>query len=116
MLRFLADEDFDNRILRGLILKEPSLDIVTVQEVGRGGDDDPVNLQFAAQEGRVLLTHDRWIVPFVTKRIDAGDPMPGVFISPQNAPMGSIVQDLLDLALLSLDGEWEGRIVFLPLD
>jgi hypothetical protein len=115
VLRFLADEDFDHRILRGLILKEPSLDILTVQQAGRGSDEDLLNLQFAAEEGRVLQTCDKRIVPFVIDRIESGDPMPGVFIAQRNALMGTIVQDLLDLALLSLEGEWEGQIVFLPL-
>ncbi len=59
MLRFLADEDFDHRILRGLELREPALDVLTVQDAGRGGEEDPANLDFAAEEERVLLTHDK---------------------------------------------------------
>ena len=34
--RFLTDEDFDNRILRGLIRRLPELDVVRVQDVGLG--------------------------------------------------------------------------------
>jgi len=41
--------------------------------------------------------------------------MPGVFIVHQQAPMGRVIEDLLDLALFSFDGEWEGRVVFVPL-
>ena len=115
MLRFLADEDFDQRILRGLLLREPSLEALTVQEAGRGGEDDPANLGFAALENRILLTHDRHLVPCVWNRVAAAQPMPGVFIVPHDAPIGAIVDDLLDLALFSLPGEWEGRILFLPL-
>ena len=115
MLCFLADEDFDHRILRGLMLREPSLDILTVQEAGRGGEEDPANLRFAASEGRVLLTHDKRLVPFVLDRLKSGDPMPGVFIVQQDAPIGTIVEDVLDLALFSLAGEWEGQVLFLPL-
>lgn len=32
MLRLAADEDFNNRILRGLIRRQPELDIVRVQD------------------------------------------------------------------------------------
>lgn len=34
MLPLATDENFDNRILRGLLHRNPNLDIVRVQEVG----------------------------------------------------------------------------------
>jgi predicted nuclease of predicted toxin-antitoxin system len=58
MLKFLADENFDNTIVRGLFRRHPKLDIVRVQDVGLSGKDDPTVLEWAAQEGRILLTHD----------------------------------------------------------
>lgn len=58
MLKFLADENFDNTIVRGLFRRNPTLDIVRVQDVGLSGKDDPTVLEWAAQEGRILLTHD----------------------------------------------------------
>lgn len=57
-MRFLADENFDNTIVRGLFRCRPALDIVRVQDVGLSGKDDPTVLEWAAQEGRVLLTPD----------------------------------------------------------
>jgi hypothetical protein len=57
-VRFLVDEDFDNDILRGVLRKLPALDIVRVQDVGLGGQKDPVVLAWAADEDRLLLTHD----------------------------------------------------------
>jgi predicted nuclease of predicted toxin-antitoxin system len=58
MLRFAADENFNNNIIRGLLRRQPELDIVRVQDVGLRGADDPTVLEWAAQEGRILLTHD----------------------------------------------------------
>ena len=58
MLRFAVDEDFDNRILRGLLRLLPTLDIVRVQDAGLLGKPDPAILEWAATENRVLLTHD----------------------------------------------------------
>jgi hypothetical protein len=55
MLRLVADENFNNNIVRGLLRREPDLDIVRVQDVGLSGVDDPTVLEWAAQEGRVLL-------------------------------------------------------------
>ena len=57
-LRFLADEDFVNDIIRGMLRRLPGLDIVRAQDVGLSGALDPVVLEWAAQEGRVLLTRD----------------------------------------------------------
>jgi hypothetical protein len=40
MLRLLLDENFNQRILRGLRLRIPALDYVTVQETARRGMKD----------------------------------------------------------------------------
>ena len=58
VLRFLADEDFDNDIVRGMLRRLSRMDIVRVQDVGLSGALDPRVLEWAAREGRVLLTHD----------------------------------------------------------
>ena len=56
MLLLAADENFNNDIVRGLLRQKPSLDIVRIQDVGFSGADDPTILEWAAQEGRALLT------------------------------------------------------------
>ncbi len=50
MLRFALDEDFDNRIVRGLLRLLPTLDIVRAQDAGLIGKLDPVILEWAAAE------------------------------------------------------------------
>jgi hypothetical protein len=40
MLRFAADENFNNDIVRGLLRREPDLDIVRIQDVNLSGADD----------------------------------------------------------------------------
>ncbi len=58
MLRLAADENFNGDIVRGLLRRNPKLDIVRVQDVGLSGADDPSVLQWAADQGRILVTHD----------------------------------------------------------
>ena len=41
MLRLAADENFNNNIVRGLLHRQPELDIVRIQDVGLSGADDP---------------------------------------------------------------------------
>ena len=53
MLPLAADENFNNRIVRGLLRRQPALDIVRIQDVGLAGADDPTVLAWAADEGLI---------------------------------------------------------------
>ena len=116
MLRLAADENFNNNIIRGLLRRQPDLDIVRVQDVGLSGADDPTVLEWVAQEGRVLLTHDvSTITKYAYERVRAGQPMSGVFEVSRNIPISRVLDDILLLAEYSLDGEWESQVRYLPL-
>lgn len=116
MLRLAADENFNNDILRGLIRRNADLDIVRIQDVGLSGQDDPTVLEWAAQENRVLLTHDvSTITDYAYQRVREGKPMPGVFEVGRGVSIGKAVEDILLLAEYSLANEWEGQIRYLPL-
>jgi predicted nuclease of predicted toxin-antitoxin system len=116
MLKFLADENFDNTIVRGLFRRKPSIDIVRVQDVGLSGEEDPTILAWAAQEDRILLTHDvATITRFAYERIREGLPMPGVIEVSTDAQVGRVIEDILMVIDCSLEGELEGQIYYLPL-
>jgi len=116
MLRLAADENLNNALLRGLLRRNPDLDIVRIQDVGLSGADDASVLAWAAAEGRVLLTHDvTTITRHAIERISAGKPMPGVFEISRAVPIGSAIEDILLLVKCSLEGEWEGQVRYLPL-
>ncbi|MBI4506289.1 MAG: DUF5615 family PIN-like protein [Chloroflexi bacterium] len=116
MLRLASDENFNNDIVRGLLRRKPEIDIVRAQDAGLAGRDDPTVLEWAAGEGRVLLTHDvTTITRYAYERVQAGLPMPGVFEVSPGVPAGRAIDDLLLLAECSLEGEWDGQIIYLPL-
>jgi Domain of unknown function (DUF5615) len=116
MLRLLADENFNGRIVRGLLLREPELDLVRTQDVGLSGTADPDVLDWAAEQQRILLTHDRETIPgYAFERVDAGSPMPGVVVADDKLAVGAAIDDLLLFALCSDEGEWEGQVLYLPL-
>jgi predicted nuclease of predicted toxin-antitoxin system len=80
MLRLAADENFNGDIVRGLLRRNPKLDIVRVQDVGLSGADDRSVLQWAADQGRVIVTHDiSTLAKHAFDRIAAAQPMPGGF-------------------------------------
>ncbi|MBI1900118.1 MAG: DUF5615 family PIN-like protein [Planctomycetia bacterium] len=116
MLRLAADENFNNDIVRGLLRRSPGLNIVRVQDAGLSGADDLTILDWAAREGRVLLTHD---VATMTRhaydRVEAGQAMPGVFEIPRHLPTGDAIEEILLLVECSQEGEWEGQVRYLPL-
>ena len=116
MLKLAADENFNNNILRGLLRSEPGLDVVRVQDVGLRGADDPTVLEWAAKEGRILLTHDvKTITHYAYSRVKSGLSMPGVFEVNLYAPIGRVIEDILLLAICSKENEWSGTIIYIPL-
>jgi hypothetical protein len=116
MMRLVADENFNGAVVRGLVRSVPELDIVRVQDEGLSGADDDVILEWAAGEGRVLLTHDiRTVPPLAHQRVAEGKPMPGVFVARESLPVGRVLEDLLVIVKCSHEGEWEGQVRYLPL-
>jgi predicted nuclease of predicted toxin-antitoxin system len=83
LVRLLIDQDFDHDILRGLMRRVPDLDVVTTHEAGLGEAPDRELLDWAAQSGRIVVTHDRKTMPqHAAARIAAGERMCGVFVVP----------------------------------
>jgi hypothetical protein len=114
---FAVDENFDNRIVRGLLRQKPDLDLARVQDdPERMGINDAAVLAWAADEGRVLLTHDvkTMTAPFL-ERIESGQPMPGVFEINQTAPLRQTIEEILLIVECSEQSEWEDQIRYLPL-
>ena len=116
MLFLVADENFNNTIVRGLLRIKPDLDIVRVQDVGLSSADDSTVLKWAAEEDRILLTHDvATITKYAYERINAGRYMPGVIEISRKVPLGVAIEDILFIAETCEHGELEGQILYLPL-
>jgi len=116
VLRLAADENFNSDIVRGLVRRKPDLDIFRVQDAGLSGADDAAVLEWAANEGRVLVTHDAaTLTRHAYDRVRAARRMPGVFEVSPRVPIGHAIDDLLLIVECSLDGEWEGQVRYLPL-
>ncbi len=111
-----ADENLHRGIVNGLLRHDPRIDIVSIQQSPLEGADDPTVLEWAAATGRVLLSHDLATIPkYARDRLAAGRKMPGVIAIRQDLPLGRVLEDLILMIECSLEGEFEGRIEFLPL-
>ena len=116
MLRFLRDENFNGDIVRGLLLRQPNLDLLRIQDVGLREVDDPKILAWAAKNNRILLTHDRATMPgFAYDRLVSENPMVGMFVVNDRMPMRQAIDQLLLLVECSEQAEWEGIVFYLPL-
>jgi len=115
-VRLLADENFNGAILRGLIRRLPQLDIVRVQDIGLLHAPDPDILEWAAQDHRILLTHDvATVTMYAYSRVDQGLPMPGVIEVIATAPIGRVIDDLELLIFCSQPEEYNNQVIFIPL-
>jgi hypothetical protein len=104
MIPLLADENFNNQIVRGILRRNPKVDIVRIQDMGMTGVDDPTVLEWAAQQRRVVLTHDvATMTNFAYERVQAGLAMPGLFEVSRRVPIGLAIEEILLIAECSKD-------------
>lgn len=116
MVAFLADENFDNRVLRGLLLRLPNIDILRVQDTVIAEADDPEVLAFAFAEKRVLLSHDFSTIPdYFKENFKNGIPNPGVIMVHTSLSIGAVIDDLEMIAFCSNEEELLGDFKYLPL-
>ncbi|MBN1424019.1 DUF5615 family PIN-like protein [Candidatus Fermentibacteria bacterium] len=116
MLSLAVDENLNNDIVRGLLRREPGLDIVRIQDVGLSGASDEAVLEWAAKHGRVLLTHDvTTMTAEAYARVRSGRRMPGIIEVGHSVPPRAAIDDILLIARCSVEGEWEGQVRYLPL-
>jgi hypothetical protein len=113
--RFLADENFNAKIVAGLIRREPSIDFQTAKAAGILGLLDDEVLSAAAREGRLLVSHDRETMPGHFTRFITDSASAGVLIVSQNLPIRDAIEEILLVWAASEPEEWRNRIGFLPI-
>lgn len=116
MLRWLADENFNGDIARGLFFRQSDFDLVRVQDIGPDGAADPEILEWAARNQRIVLTHDRaTMADFANSRVANRLPMAGIVVVNDRASVRQIIDDLLLIDECSELTEWAGVVAYLPL-
>lgn len=116
MLRFLSDENFNGDIIRGLLMRQPELDLLRVQDVGLRGAEDPEILAWAAEQERIILTHDRATMPdFAYDRIVKAELMAGMFVVNDRMFVRQAIDELLLIDSCTIQSEWRGIVLYIPL-
>lgn len=115
-MKFLADENFDNRIVRGLLRRQSDLDIVRVQDLEIAGADDSTVLAWAARETRILLTHDAKTIPkYAYELMTSGEMIAGVIVASDRLAMSVVIEDILLIVECSSTTDWKNQLQRLPL-
>ncbi len=115
MVPVLTDENFSHRILRGIKLRIKNLDVVLAQSAGLGGARDPTLLAWAADQRRIVLTHDRQTIPqYAYDRIRSHQPMPGIIVVSDTVPIGEAIEVLAMYLECGTADEFENLVIFLP--
>ena len=116
MLRLVTDEDVHDDIIRGLRRRDPALDIVRVVDVGLDHTPDQIILEWAATEGRVLITGDlNTMVGSAYDRVRVGLPMPGVLALSENVGIGRVIDDILLVAQCYAADDVKDQVLYIPL-
>ena len=115
MIRFLADADFNHAIVKGCRRQEPTLDFLSANDARLQGVSDREVLAIAAEQNRILVTHDVRTMPrhfgeFLMKRGSS----PGVFLMSQYTPIGAVIDELVLIWAASDADEWKNRILNIP--
>lgn len=115
-MHFLADENFNNDLIRGLIQSDPNLDIIRVQDTEIYQADDPTVLAWAAKEEQILLTHDVRTMPrYVFERVQAGLTMPGIIEVRRDVSIREALDDLLVMIGAGHPVDFENQVRHVPM-
>ncbi len=113
--RFLADEDFNQKIILGLLRREPTIDFQHAQEAGILGMPDLDVLGLATEVNRIVVSHDRKTMPGHFSRFIRARSSAGLIIIAKSLDIRTAIDELIMLWGASEAQEWTNRIRFLPL-
>lgn len=117
-LQFIADENFEGPVLKGLQRRQPELDIVRVIDVAALGEgaSDPDILQWAADNDRIVLSHDfKTMINFATERVANNQKMPGLVMVKRDMHRNEAIGQLEILLTVNEADDFTSQIWYIPL-
>ena len=105
-VRYQADNDLRKAIVRGALRREPLMSFRSAQAARLDGVSDPDVLALAADEGRILVSHDFQTMPAHFRQFTQFRRSPGVLPIRQDLPIVQAVESLVPIWEASEPGEW----------
>ena len=114
-VRYQADADLNQVIVTGVLRREPTIDFQTAFAAGLEGVKDPEVLAIAAQQGRILVSHDRKTMPSEFAAFITRNQSSGLIIVSRKLSIEVVIEELLLIWSASSVEEWVNRMAKLPL-
>jgi hypothetical protein len=114
--RFLVDHDFNEKIVRGALRREPTMEFRLAREVGLEQAPDRQILEYAAQEAWLVLSHDlNTMTAIAYEMVSTDRPMRGLLLAKQRASVARVIDSLVLVWAASEAEEYVNQIRYLPL-
>ena len=112
---YQADADLNEDIVAGVQRRAPEIDFQTADELELASLPDPQELALAAQEGRILVTHDRRTMPTHFGKFIENNKSPGLIVISQKTDTLSAIEDLILIWMASEAEEYVNSILTIPM-
>lgn len=115
-VRFQADANLKALIIKGLLRRQPLVDMQSADAAELAAIPDPEVLARAAAAGRILVSHDYHTIPdHFAQFLASGQHSPGVLLLHQQLPIAQAIEALLLVWSASAPEEWHDQLTYLPL-
>lgn len=114
-IRFQADADLNQAIVTGILRREPTVDFQTANGSNLSGWTDLEVLNWVAQEGRVLVSHDQRTMPKYFAEFVVTQTSSGVILVLKSLPVNEAINNLIKIWQTLEAEDWVNRIAYLPL-
>ena len=116
-MKWLADENFDNDILRGIRRRVAAFDVVRAQDIAEiSGVDDPAVLAWATTNDRVVLTHDlSTMIPAMHEQVKRLGRCSPIVLARNSLSVSLAIEEILLLDECSIATDWAAGVIYLPL-
>lgn len=112
---YQADADLNEDIVAGVQRRAPEIDFQTADELELASLPDPAVLALAAQEGRILVTHDRRTMPIHFGKFVENNKSPGLIVISQKTDILTAIEDLILIWVASEAEEYINSILAIPI-
>jgi hypothetical protein len=119
-VKYLLDADLPKALWAALRRHAPTVDVRRVQELGLRMASDEAILEFAARDGRIVVSRDKATMRgFASDRTKEGLSMPGLFLvrpgfAVGGSGIGVLAREFEFIVGASDAQEWEGVVQFVP--
>lgn len=114
MIQLYADENVDDRIIRGLRLR--GLDMITAVEAGMIGKTDSEQLSHASLRSRVLLTSDQDFLELHPRWMQEGRQHAGIiYYSQYRVTVGTCIWGVKLIVDVLSPKEMQNHLEFIPI-